>query len=112
VNEATRPGLFGDIAVRCYRWMLARAQNQLLEQGRHHDAWGSWRNIGANGLPGELNVGRVRRLQQQGPAPAEHRQHPALPAPDVVMRSACLPGEGKVVHPCAAEQGVVAAVAF
>ncbi|MDL5206643.1 endonuclease VII domain-containing protein [Streptomyces sp. ALI-76-A] len=35
-------------------WMFARAQNQLLEQGRSYDAWGSWRNIGANGLPGEL----------------------------------------------------------
>ncbi|MGW7674395.1 hypothetical protein ACWGJX_46340 [Streptomyces sp. NPDC054775] len=34
--------------------MFARAQNQLLEQGRHYHAWGSWRNIGANGLPGEL----------------------------------------------------------
>ncbi|MET7922256.1 hypothetical protein ABZU45_42150 [Streptomyces avermitilis] len=35
-------------------WMFARAQNQLLEQGRYYDAWGSWRDIDANGLPGLL----------------------------------------------------------
>ncbi|WP_406472582.1 endonuclease domain-containing protein [Streptomyces platensis] len=35
-------------------WMLDRARNQLLEQGRHYDEWGSWQDIGANGLPGEL----------------------------------------------------------
>ncbi|MEW1552220.1 endonuclease domain-containing protein [Streptomyces tsukubensis] len=35
-------------------WMFDRARNQLVEQGRHYDEWGSWRQIGANGLPGEL----------------------------------------------------------
>ncbi|MFF0001792.1 Pycsar system effector family protein [Streptomyces avermitilis] len=50
--------------------MFARAQNQLLEQGRYYDAWGSWRDIGANGLPGELtweefvaSSSRARHLQ-------------------------------------------------
>ncbi|MFF9496601.1 hypothetical protein [Streptomyces flaveolus] len=35
-------------------WMFARARDQRYEQGRHCDEWGSWRKIGANGLPGEL----------------------------------------------------------
>ncbi|MER6394079.1 endonuclease domain-containing protein [Streptomyces sp. NPDC001523] len=39
---------------RLVSWMFSRARNQLLDQGRHYDEWGSWRDIGANGLPGEL----------------------------------------------------------
>ncbi|MFF0386939.1 endonuclease domain-containing protein [Streptomyces sp. NPDC004286] len=51
-------------------WMFDRARGQLVEQGRHYDEWGSWRDIGANGLPGELtwedfvaSSGRHRYLQ-------------------------------------------------
>lgn len=35
-------------------WMCDQARNKLLQEGRHHDEWGSWRDIGANGLPGDL----------------------------------------------------------
>jgi len=34
--------------------MFDRAREQRYEQGRHCDEWGSWREIGANWLPGEL----------------------------------------------------------
>jgi hypothetical protein len=87
VNEATRPGLFGDIAVRCYRWMLARAQNQLLEQGRHHDAWGSWRNIGANGLPGELTWEEFVASSSR----ARHLQNIASTRPFQLLTWSCAP---------------------
>ncbi|WPB90734.1 endonuclease domain-containing protein [Streptomyces malaysiensis] len=39
---------------RLVSWMYVRGRNKLLQEGRHYDAWGSWRDIGANGLPGEL----------------------------------------------------------
>jgi hypothetical protein len=39
---------------RLVSWMFDRARDQRYELGRHCDEWGSWRKIGANGLPGEL----------------------------------------------------------
>jgi Recombination endonuclease VII len=39
---------------RLVSWMFDRARNHLLNQGRHLDEWGSWRQVGPNGLPGEL----------------------------------------------------------
>ncbi|MCG8971570.1 endonuclease VII [Streptomyces sp. CL12-4] len=38
---------------RLVSWMFDRAREQRYEQGRHCSEWGSWRKIGANGLPGE-----------------------------------------------------------
>jgi hypothetical protein len=38
---------------RLVSWMFDRAREQRYEQGRHCNEWGSWRKIGANGLPGE-----------------------------------------------------------
>ncbi|MEU9291902.1 hypothetical protein AB0D57_46740 [Streptomyces sp. NPDC048275] len=39
---------------RLVSWMVDRARNKLVREERPYEEWGAWRDIGANGLPGNL----------------------------------------------------------